>query len=91
MTKTEELLALAEAVDVEPYLPSRTRDDITALELAWDKYRHAATPQTIKQLVELVRLQNKVITCISGTTAPILTQQMRQQAIEAFNKWESGK
>ena len=42
----------------------------------------------LQQLVELVRLQHQVITCISGTTAPILTQQMRQQAIEAFNKWE---
>ena len=86
MTRTEELLALAEAVDVEPYLPSRTRDDIATLELAWDKYRHAATPQTIKQLVELVRLQHEALrSCSMGCSYDV---QEVVAALEAFNKWE---
>lgn len=58
------------------------------LKLAANATYPCYPPETIKQLVELVRLQHKVIECISGATAPMLTQQMRQQAIEAFNKWE---
>jgi hypothetical protein len=51
-------------------------------------FTHPAPVPAEQQLIELVRLQHQVITCISGTTAPILTQQMRQQALDEFNKWE---
>jgi hypothetical protein len=75
MTRTEELLALAGAA-TSPYA------DDWELKQALLKFDRAANPETIKQLVELVRLQNSVIKDIED---PLW------EAREAFNKWENGE
>jgi hypothetical protein len=76
MTRTEELLALAEAA-TSPYA------DDWELKQALLKFDRAANPTTIKQLVELVRLQHEAL--------DHEWKDERLAAIEAFNKWEAGK
>jgi hypothetical protein len=90
MTRTEELLALAEAA-TSPYA------DDWELKQALLKFDRAANPTTIKQLVELVRLQHEALdTCDVGDVKyPDDTQfyddHKVEKAIEAFNKWDDGK
>ena len=76
MTRTEELLKLAEAA-TSPYA------DDWELKAALLKFDRAANPETIKQLVELVRLQHAAMNSPSG--------RKYNEAIEAFNKWENGE
>jgi hypothetical protein len=73
MTRTEELLALAEAA-TSPYA------DDWELKQALLKFDRAANPTAIKQLVELVRLQHEAL--------DHEWKDERLAAIEAFNKWE---
>jgi hypothetical protein len=99
MTRTEELLALAEAA-TSPYA------DDWELKQALLKFDRAANPETIRQLVELVRLQNAALfettaLCTNYeaveeddgyqfTEAPAVIEQ-GNEALAAFNKWENGK
>lgn len=69
MTRTEELLALAEA--------ATSKSMISVIQ-----FRVAANPETIKQLVELVRLQHETLLELE----PYIPANV--SAIEAFNKWE---
>lgn len=80
MTRTEELLALAESATHESKnFATIELGDISHYEL----FEAAANPETIKQLVELVRLQHEALKKIDNVTAwPV---------IDAFNKWENGK
>ena len=73
MTRTEELLALAEAALEAP--------EAHFYQKHWQAYIKAANPETIRQLVELVRLQN------SALKTAVLTDPV-YEALEAFNKWE---
>ena len=87
MTRTEELLALAEAA-TSPYA------DDWELKQALLKFDRAANPETIKQLVELVRLQNSALEFASDfipTSYCNIGDCMVCETIEAFNKWENGK
>ena len=81
MTRTEELMKLAEASIKER--PARNR---------LYKLQDAANPETIKQLVELCRLQHEALkwaaevdSAYDGEPADELTE-----AIAAFNRFEKG-
>ena len=91
MTRTEELLALAEA--------AYERGRATELHLGYTGDKAGKYIVTVKnedirefclrqqQLVELVRLQNAALMMLDyGTRFTEATE-----AIEAFNKWENGK
>ncbi len=83
--KLDDLEKLADDVDVDPYVPSRTRADIATLEIAWSCYRHAVNPQTIKQMIALIRLQHEALTLLDYGTR----YQEANEAIatyEEFNK-----
>jgi hypothetical protein len=98
MTRTEELLKLAEAATSGPW--DTNPADALSIELEVTANNHyisicdatpydalfiaAANPETIKQLVELVRLQNSVLS--DERYIPRYSQVV--EAIEAFNKWE---
>lgn len=76
MTRTEELMKLAEASIKER--PARNR---------LYKLQDAANPETIKQLVELCRLQHEALMLLDyGTRFDEATG-----AIAAFNKFEGGE
>lgn len=80
MTRTEKLLALAEAA-TSPYA------DDWELKQALLKFDIAANPETIKQLVELVRMQHEALKLLDyGTRFEAATE-----AIAAFNKFEGGE
>ena len=77
MTRTEELLALAEAA-TSPYA------DDWELKQALLKFDKAANPETIKQLVKLVWLQHEALNLLDyGTRFEEATK-----AIAAFNEFE---
>ena len=82
MSKTEELLALAEAA-TSPYA------DDWELKQALLKFDRAANHETIRQLVELVRLQHEALKHWGEFTYEAAFST--SEAIEAFNKWENGK
>jgi hypothetical protein len=108
MTRTEELLALAEAATSGPW--DTNPADALSSELEVTANNHyisicdaapydalfiaASNPETIKQLVELVRLQHEALRMNKTPLEDYFTQprivQMRE-ALEAFNKWENGK
>ena len=74
MTRTEELLKLAEA--------AKSKSMISVIP-----FRVAASPETIKQLVELVWLQHEALNLLDyGTRFEEATK-----AIAAFNKFEGGE
>jgi hypothetical protein len=78
MTRTEELLALAEAAT-----PITVLND-NGEETGWARIPSVSVrPETIKQLVELVRLQHEALTYEGAAEF-----QIYGEAIEAFNKWE---
>ena len=83
MSKTAQLLALAEAATQGPWNAGGylgqcfTAGDATFIA--------AANPETIKQLVELVRLQHETLLELE----PYIPANV--VAIEAFNKWENWK
>jgi hypothetical protein len=97
MTRTEELLALAEAATSGPW--DTNPADAFSSELEVTANNHyisvcdaapydalfiaAANPETIKQLVELVRLQHYALTYEGAAEF-----QIYGEAIAAFNKWE---
>ena len=81
MTRTEELLALAAAA-TSPYA------DDWELKQALLKFDREANPETIKQLVELVKLQGEAVRQYA-TMMPLWKTGV--EALEAFNKWESQK
>ena len=98
MTRTEELLALAEAATPGPW--DTNPADALSSELEVTASNHyisicdaapydalfvsAANPETIRQLIELVRLQHEALMMLDyGTRFPEATE-----AIEAFDKWE---
>ena len=78
MTRTEELLALAEAA-TSPYA------DDWKLKQALLKFDRAASPEAIKQLIELVRLQHEAL--MQMEDYEVLPGEWNT-AVEAFNKWE---
>lgn len=90
MTRTEELLALAEASIKER--PARNR---------LYKLQDATNPETIKQLVELCRLQNEALKLVGNNLVPdygqghFAVQRFDkldiEKAIAAFNKFEGGE
>ena len=83
MTRTEELLALAEASIKER--PARNR---------LYKLQDAANPETIKQLVELCRLQHVALIELSPCMYKECQQVQKEtqdHAIAAFNKFEGGE
>jgi hypothetical protein len=113
MTRTEELLALAEAATPGPW--DTNPADAFSSELEVTANNHyisicdaapydalfiaAANPETIKQLVELVRLQNSALKEYTGVCrsyndpsdfGPRVIDEgfHAMEAIEAFNKWE---
>ena len=84
MSRTEELLALAEAAIHE-------RNNFATIELGdishYELFEAMATPETIKQLVELVWLQHEALNLLDyGTRFEEATK-----AIDAFNKFELDK
>jgi len=83
MTRTEELLILAEAAIHE-------RNNFATIELGdishYELFEAMATPETIKQLVELCRLQNEALLLLDYGTR----FDEAVEAIEAFNKFEQG-
>jgi hypothetical protein len=99
MTRTEELLKLAKAATKVPHynyrwgvdrfgekgagVKSFNADICSFVPTAIAEHVAAANPETIKQLVELVRLQHAAMNSPSG--------RKYTEAIEAFNKWEAGK
>lgn len=99
MTRTEELLALAEKATPGPWvveegsLVNRECDDDDKWCIA-EIYHNdnigfiaAANPETIKQLVELCRLQHEALMLLDyGTRFDEATG-----AIAAFNKFEGGE
>jgi hypothetical protein len=100
MTRTEELLALAEAATPGPW--DTNPADALSIELEVTANNHyisicdatpydalfiaAANPETIKQLVELVRLQHQALKHWGEFTYEAAFGA--SEAIEAFNKWE---
>lgn len=74
MTRTEELMKLAEA--------AKSKSMISVIP-----FRVAANPETIKQLVELVRLQHEAVRQYA-TMMPLWKAGV--EALEAFNKFEQG-
>ena len=100
MTRTEELLKLAEeAMAVESLDVDDGDVTFNGGSTSWNRtqrnFFRALTPETIKQLVELVRLQHEAlqtwVKCceISSTIRTEVAVPLR--AIEAFNKWENGE
>jgi hypothetical protein len=120
MTRTDELLALAGAATSGPW--DTNPADALSNELEVTANNHyisvcnaapydalliaAANPETIKQLVELVRLQHEALSETTAlctnyeaveeddgyqfTEAPAVIKQ-GNEAIEAFDKWDAGK
>ena len=100
MTRTEELLALAEVATPGPW--DTNPADVLSSELEVTATNHyisicdaapydalliaAANPETIKQLVELVRLQHAALTYEGAAEFKVC-----DEAIEAFNKWDAKK
>ena len=86
MTRTEELLKLAEAATQRQTLVSGVSQEMMAF--SW-----AANPETIKQLVELVRLQHEALEAEAKYARRRGDDVVAwvDQALAAFNKWESGK
>ena len=86
MTRTEELLALTEAA-TSPYA------DDWELKAALLKFDRAANPETIRQLVELVRLQHDALEAEAKYARRRGDDVVAwvDQALAAFNKWENGK
>lgn len=89
MTRTEELMKLAEAAMYEAANFATIALGDTS---QYDLFEAAANPETIKQLVELVRLQNEALkwaaevdSAYDGEPADELTE-----AIAAFNRFEKG-
>ena len=109
MTRTEELLALAEAATkVQHYnyrwgvdrfgekgagVKSFHADICSFVPTAIAEYVAAANPETIRQLVELVRLQHQALRILNTPTRQEREQAVKvhADALEAFNKWENGK
>ena len=83
MTRTEELLKLAEAA-TSPYA------DDWELKAALLKFDRAANPEIIRQLLELVRLQHEALK-LHAEQYPHMQKGYTVDALEAFNKWENGK
>jgi hypothetical protein len=90
MTKTEELLALAEAATKRQTLVSGVSQEMMAF--SW-----AANPETIKRLVELVQLMKFHFDTIAdeeswdtdGTwNSSSYPDEIAMEAIEAFNNFE---
>ena len=79
MTRTKKLLALAEAVY------AKNKDD-WELKQALVKFDKEANPETIKQLVELIRLQHEALQRVKN----VKFHQI-EEAIEAFEKFERGE
>lgn len=101
MTRTEELLALAEAAieengnnDGQWYIPESL--DVVSqgfIDGADATFIAACDPETIKHLVELVRLQHAALIELSPCMHEECCQlqnQTQDQAIAAFNKFEQG-
>jgi hypothetical protein len=111
MTRTEELLALAETATSGPW--DTNPADALSSEIEVTANNHyisvcdaapydalfiaAANPETIKQLVELVRLQHDAFSVIAdeenwdtdGTwNSNSYPDEIAMEAIEAFNEWE---
>jgi hypothetical protein len=101
MTRTEELLALAEAATPGPW--DTNPADVLSSELEVTANNHyisiadaapydalfiaAVNPETIRQLIELVKLQHEALTM---HCAPYLNHNGQyDEAIAAFNKWDS--
>ena len=100
MTRTEELLALAEVATPGPW--DTNPADVLSSELEVTATNHyisicdaapydalliaAANPETIRQLVELVRLQHEALKHWGEFTYEAAFST--SEAIEAFNKWE---
>ncbi len=83
MTRTEELLALADAASeprITGSLPEYERHHVSIKE-----FIAACNPETIKQLIALVRLQHETLLELE----PYIPA--RVVAIEAFNKFERGE
>jgi hypothetical protein len=98
MTRTEELLALAEAATPGPWGKGMTSHHTVSLHPKYRGYKiaefhhasdaallDAANPETIKQLVELVRLQNKVIRAEHDDNCNCTDEILA--TLEAFNEW----
>ena len=99
MTRTEELLKLAKAATKVPHynyrwgvdrfgekgagVKSFNADICSFVPTAIAEHVAAANPETIKQLVELVRLQHYALTYEGAAEF-----QIYGEAIAAFNKWE---
>ena len=107
MTRTEELLALAEKATPGPWWKGKCEPTADGHALAWigihfvdceggqSNYKEqaddaafiaAANPETIKQLVELCRLQNEALKRVKN----VKFHQI-EEAIAAFNKFEGGE
>ena len=81
MTRTEELMKLAEA--------AKSKSMISVIP-----FRVAANPETIKQLVELCRLQHVALIELSPCMYKECQQVQKEtqdHAIAAFNKFEGGE
>jgi hypothetical protein len=100
MTRTEELLALAEAAMVldhneqEGWYEADFIKECGAYYPKNARFIAAANPETIRQLVELVRLQNAALEFAADfipTSYCNIGDCMVCETIEAFNKWENGK
>jgi hypothetical protein len=83
MTRTEELLKLAEAATPGPH---RIGVPQPIVDLADREFQRVCTPETIRQLVELVRLQHEALKHWGEFTYEAAFST--SEAIEAFNKWE---
>ena len=105
MTKTEELLKLTEAATPGPWrftangvIGSDAMPDEQFIVLWDDDARNrfndfpliaAANPATIKQLVELVRLQHEALKASSMKQARWTDEQI--EALDAFDRFEKGE
>ena len=86
MTRTAQLLALAEAATQRQTLVSGVSQEMMAF--SW-----AANPETIRQLVELVRLQHEALEAEAKYARRRGDDVVAwvDQSIEAFKAWEAGK
>ena len=89
MTRTEELMKLAEAAIANPVAFSM-RDGHTHVDMGraikQELFKQAADPETIKQLVELCRLQHEALELASMR----LESALVENAITAFERFEKG-
>lgn len=96
MTRTEELLKLAEAAN-----ENATKDDWGSrakFELQYSRLIAACTPETIKQLVELCRLMKTPLLYLhklrseeDATYTGSALEADVKKAIATFNKFEGGE